>query len=192
MGKVFFKFLLSFLVALAVGTMSGDALLHLIPHVSPAHGGVGVLLSTLTSVVQSQGSHRHASEDPALSSWEGHHAHDDHHHDLDPVWKGLTALAGVYFMFLIEHCLTLGKMYKDKKQKVVTVTIVVTTVITVATLSIRCSYCYYLYYIVVTFIIKLFLLLCCYYCYYPCCHMLLLLLIRGLLVLLALLLLLPC
>lgn len=28
-----FKFLLTFLVALAVGTMSGDALLHLLPHV---------------------------------------------------------------------------------------------------------------------------------------------------------------
>lgn len=34
------------------------------------------------------------------------------------MWKGLTALAGVYFMFLIEHFLTLAKMYKDKKQKV--------------------------------------------------------------------------
>lgn len=34
------------------------------------------------------------------------------------MWKGLTALAGVYFMFLIEHLLTLAKMYKDKQQKV--------------------------------------------------------------------------
>lgn len=34
MNTVFFKFLLSFLVALAVGSLSGDAFLHLIPHVS--------------------------------------------------------------------------------------------------------------------------------------------------------------
>lgn len=32
-----FKFLLTFLVALAVGTLSGDALLHLLPHVSATH-----------------------------------------------------------------------------------------------------------------------------------------------------------
>lgn len=61
--------------------------------------------------VQSQGGHQHASEDAVLDSWEGHE-------DLDAVWKGLTALAGVYVMFLIEHFLTLGKIYKDKKQKV--------------------------------------------------------------------------
>lgn len=49
---------------------------------------------------------------------EGHHLHDGQDENLDAVWKGLTALGGVYFMFLIEHFLTLGKMYKDKKQKV--------------------------------------------------------------------------
>nr|XP_057922252.1 zinc transporter ZIP6 isoform X2 [Doryrhamphus excisus] len=87
MNRVFFKFLLSFLVALAVGTLSGDAFLHLIPH--------------------SQGGHQH--QHSGLK-----HAHGE---DLDTVWKGLTALGGVYFMFLIEHFLTLGKMYKDKKQK---------------------------------------------------------------------------
>ncbi|XP_060940910.1 zinc transporter ZIP6 [Limanda limanda] len=95
MNRDFFKFLLSFLVALAVGTLSGDAFLHLIPH--------------------SQGGHHHHHEDSG-TDLQG----PDHHHEenLDAVWKGLTALGGVYFMFLIEHFLTLGKMYKDKKQKV--------------------------------------------------------------------------
>lgn len=100
MNKVFFKFLLSFLVALAVGTLSGDAFLHLIPHSQIGH-------------------HHHHSE-----GFHTDHDHHDHGHhgeheenNLDGVWKGLTALGGVYFMFLIEHFLTLGKMYKDKKNK---------------------------------------------------------------------------
>lgn len=53
-----------------------------------------------------------------LGSWDDHPGHAEHSEDLDAVWKGLTALAGVYFMFLIEHFLTLAKIYKDKKQKV--------------------------------------------------------------------------
>ncbi|XP_061112105.1 zinc transporter ZIP6 isoform X2 [Conger conger] len=95
MNRVFFKFLLSFLVALAVGTLSGDAFLHLIPH--------------------SQGGHNHHYHSANVSEGQLHHG--DEEDNLDPVWKGLTALSGVYFMFLIEHFLTLGKMYKDKKQK---------------------------------------------------------------------------
>ncbi|XP_072525043.1 zinc transporter ZIP6 [Salminus brasiliensis] len=95
MNRVCFNFLLSFLVALAVGTLSGDAFLHLIPH--------------------SQGHHKnHHVANESLD----HSLHGDHEDSLKPVWIGLTALGGVYVMFLIEHFLTLAKMYKDKKQKV--------------------------------------------------------------------------
>ncbi|KAK2839525.1 hypothetical protein Q5P01_013265 [Channa striata] len=84
-----FKFLLTFLVALAVGTLSGDALLHLLPH--------------------SQGQHDHSN--PGT----------DHDTDLltafDGVWKGLTALAGIYLLFIIEHCIGMFKHYKDQGEE---------------------------------------------------------------------------
>ncbi|XP_040209445.1 zinc transporter ZIP6 isoform X2 [Rana temporaria] len=95
MNKVFFKFLLSFLVALAVGTLSGDAFLHLLPHSHAkhyhSHGG---------NVNESHADEK--AEESAL---------------LDATFKGLTALGGLYFMFLVEHLITLIKQYKDKKQK---------------------------------------------------------------------------
>lgn len=37
---------------------------------------------------------------------------------LDSTWKGLTALGGLYFMFLVEHLITLIKQFKGKKKKV--------------------------------------------------------------------------
>lgn len=101
MNKVFFNFLLSFLVALAVGTLSGDAFLHLIPHSQVGHHH-----------------HHPLSSEMLHTDHTDHENHGDNEEDsLDGVWKGLTALGGVYFMFLIEHFLTLGKMYKDKKNK---------------------------------------------------------------------------
>lgn len=69
-------------------------------------------------VLQSQRGVSQHHEDPMMNFSEGHHHHHEEEENLDGVWKGLTALSGVYFMFLIEHFLTLGKMYKDKKQKV--------------------------------------------------------------------------
>lgn len=69
-------------------------------------------------IFQSQGGY-HLHHEDSGTAVEGHHVHEEHGEDLDAVWKGLTALGGVYFMFLIEHFLTLGKMYKDKKQKVI-------------------------------------------------------------------------
>ncbi|XP_061696702.1 zinc transporter ZIP10 [Syngnathoides biaculeatus] len=80
-----FKFLLTFLVALAVGTLSGDALLHLLPH--------------------SQGQHDHSDVSHGT----------DLVTDFDGVWKGLTALAGIYLLFIFEHCIGMYKHYKDHR-----------------------------------------------------------------------------
>ncbi|XP_053570560.1 zinc transporter ZIP6 [Bombina bombina] len=97
MNRVFFKFLLSFLVALAVGTLSGDAFLHLLPHSHAKH------YHSHGSSHMHERSHLNETEDNASL--------------LDSTWKGLTALGGLYFMFLVEHLITLIKQYKDKKQK---------------------------------------------------------------------------
>nr|XP_060636749.1 zinc transporter ZIP10 isoform X1 [Anolis sagrei ordinatus] len=103
-----FKFLLTFLVALAVGTMSGDALLHLLPH--------------------SQGVHNHSNHDG-----QGHHQHEHQHlhghsheheglvhsflEEYDAVLKGLVALGGIYLLFIIEHCLRMFKHYNKQRTK---------------------------------------------------------------------------
>lgn len=34
--------------------------------------------------------------------------------EFDAVWKSLTALAGIYLLFIIEHCLGMFKHYKDQ------------------------------------------------------------------------------
>uniref|UniRef100_A0A8C5QZ88 Solute carrier family 39 member 10 n=1 Tax=Leptobrachium leishanense TaxID=445787 RepID=A0A8C5QZ88_9ANUR len=89
-----FKYLLNFLVALAVGTLSGDALLHLLPH--------------------SQGGHDHSNE---------HHEHGGHEENksfleqYDSILKGLVALGGIYLLFIVEHCLRMFKHYKEQKGK---------------------------------------------------------------------------
>ncbi|XP_075682904.1 zinc transporter ZIP6 [Rhinoderma darwinii] len=95
MNKVFFKFLLSFLVALAVGALSGDAFLHLLPHSHSKHfhSHDGFVNKT------------HEDED------------DEKSPHLDATLKGVTVLGGLYFMFLVEHLITLIKQYKDRKQK---------------------------------------------------------------------------
>ncbi|KAM6175242.1 zinc transporter ZIP10 [Erethizon dorsatum] len=94
-----FKFLLTFLVALAVGTMSGDALLHLLPH--------------------SQGGHDHGHHH-AHGHGHGHsHAHEAENflEEYDAVLKGLVALGGIYVLFIIEHCIRMFKHYKQQRGK---------------------------------------------------------------------------
>nr|XP_006117960.1 zinc transporter ZIP10 [Pelodiscus sinensis] len=102
-----FKFLLTFLVALAVGTLSGDALLHLLPH--------------------SQGVHNHTHQQDHSHVHEHRHSHGHSHghgardesflEEYDAVLKGLVALGGIYLLFIIEHCIRMFKHYKKQKSK---------------------------------------------------------------------------
>lgn len=93
LNQACFKFLLTFLVALAVGTLSGDALLHLLPH--------------------SLGEHDH-SHDHDHGEQKDMGKETDLLTLFDGVWKGLTALAGIYLLFIIEHCIRMIKHYKDQ------------------------------------------------------------------------------
>lgn len=68
--------------------------------------------------------HSHGHEEPAMEMKRGplfSHLSAENIEEstyFDSTWKGLTALGGLYFMFLVEHVLTLIKQFKDKKKKV--------------------------------------------------------------------------
>lgn len=88
MHKTYYNHLLQFLVALAVGTLCGDALLHLMPHaMSPLE-------------------HDHGHSEGAESS-----SHDD------GMWKGLAAMLGVVFFYFTEKGLTVVVEWRKRRQK---------------------------------------------------------------------------
>ncbi|XP_046368168.2 zinc transporter ZIP10-like [Haliotis rufescens] len=77
MQKFFFNQLLQFLVAMAVGALTGDAMLHLLPHAI-------------------------AGGETAAGADKDH----DHDH-LDSVWKGLCGLLGIYFFFIVQRLMVI-------------------------------------------------------------------------------------
>ncbi|KAJ4439881.1 zinc transporter foi [Periplaneta americana] len=87
MQRVFYQQLLQFLVALAVGTLCGDALLHLLPHAMMGEP------------------HTHDSSTSAADE-----------HDLN-MWKGLVAALGLVFFFFTEKCLTLVGEWRKQRQR---------------------------------------------------------------------------
>ncbi|XP_078035155.1 zinc transporter foi [Augochlora pura] len=95
MGKIYYHQLLQFLVALAVGTLCGDALIHLLPHAMMPH-------------------HTH-----------DHHGYDDNDHaELDHkeqhninMWKGVVAMAGLVLFFFTEKALTLVAEWRKLRQR---------------------------------------------------------------------------
>lgn len=88
MQKKFYKPLIQFLVALAVGTLAGDALLHLLPH-----------------AMSSGHSHDHGHGE------HGHSTHDEN------TWKGFVAMLGLTFFFIMERLISLAGKWRKGKQK---------------------------------------------------------------------------
>lgn len=74
------------LIAMAVSTLTGDALIHLIPMATGLH--------------VHEGPHDHGAH--------GGHDHGAHDHDLSYIWKTFTTLMSIYAFFLLEvsmsHC----------------------------------------------------------------------------------------
>ncbi|KAG8283517.1 hypothetical protein J6590_014036 [Homalodisca vitripennis] len=87
MQQVFYHQLIQFLVALAVGTLCGDALLHLLPH-----------------AMMGTHSHEHEAES------------DTSDHDTN-IWRGLVAMLGVVFFYFTEKCLTMVAECRKKRQR---------------------------------------------------------------------------
>lgn len=88
MKTVAYQEILNFLIAVAVGTLSGDALMHLLPHA----------LVTDRPVTESHNDH-------------GHDEHDQssHSHDTTAVWICACAFFTAVFMYIIENLLPLLK-----------------------------------------------------------------------------------
>ena len=92
MGKVYYNQLLQFLVALAVGTLCGDALIHLLPHAMMSH----------------EHTHDHVRDD-----------NDDDHkaqHNINML-KGLVAMMGLVLFFFTEKALTLLAEWRKLRQR---------------------------------------------------------------------------
>lgn len=90
MDKQYYHHILQFLVALAVGTLAGDALLHLLPHAMMAYPS------------------------------DGDSSTDDYDSHLNMTLKGLVASVGIVFFFITERALTMIAEWRkciEKKDK---------------------------------------------------------------------------
>ncbi|KAK7792975.1 hypothetical protein R5R35_007618 [Gryllus longicercus] len=107
MQRVFYQQLLQFLVALAVGTLCGDALLHLLPHaiLGPETHGHGH-------------GHGHAhGHGYRVTHADVQREYEEYSQHTAAVWRGLVACLGLIFFFVTEKCLTLVAEWRKRRQR---------------------------------------------------------------------------
>ncbi|KAI0220982.1 Zinc transporter ZIP10 [Lamellibrachia satsuma] len=88
MQRCYFDEILHVLVALAVGTLTGDAMLHLMPH--------ALLFGIVSKMTDSSMRHK---------------AH------VEGVWKGMTLLLGIYLFFIVERVVEIVSNRRKQKNK---------------------------------------------------------------------------
>ncbi|XP_015116641.1 zinc transporter foi [Diachasma alloeum] len=91
MGKSYYNQLLQFLVALAIGTLCGDALIHLLPH-----------------AMMSSHSHELGAIPQEID-------HETLHNSN--MWKGLTAMMGLILFFFTEKALSIVAEWRKYRQR---------------------------------------------------------------------------
>ncbi|XP_011268005.1 zinc transporter foi isoform X2 [Camponotus floridanus] len=97
MKKNYYHHVLQFLVALAVGTLTGDALIHLLPHaMMPSH-------------------HEHDEHDDHREENTLSINHVEQHNSN--MWKGLVAMMGLVFFFFTEKALIMLAEWRKRRQR---------------------------------------------------------------------------
>ncbi len=91
MQQIFYQHLIQFLIALAVGTLAGDALLHLLPH-------------ALLASISGHG-HDHAETGPEAEL------------HSQAVWKGFIVLAALIAFFLFEKFINAMGEWKERRRR---------------------------------------------------------------------------
>ncbi|KAG8039597.1 hypothetical protein G9C98_008240 [Cotesia typhae] len=98
MGKSYYHQLIQFLVALAIGTLCGDALIHLLPH------------AMMVPHSHDEGNTVHVE----INSEDSHNSN---------MWKGLVAMIGLIMFFFMEKALSMiseWRKYRQRKNKLPT------------------------------------------------------------------------
>jgi zinc transporter ZupT len=117
--RVLYNHLLQFLVAMAAGALSGDALMHLLPEALGLHSHAHESQLNATA----HGSHHEDHE--ASDHTHDHHEHaahgtdDCHAFTTAAIWKCLVCFGGIYVFFLIERLMGVFREYKRRKEAAV-------------------------------------------------------------------------